>query len=458
MVNLILNTDSYKTSHYLQYPPGTEYISSYIESRGGDFDQHLFFGLQIYLKEYLSKPISKKNIEEAEEFLNLHGLPFYREGWSYILQQYGGHLPLVIEAVPEGMVLPTKNVLVQVCNTDPKCFWLPQYIETSLLRAIWYPVTVATISWQCKQVIKRYLEETADNTDSLTYKLHDFGARGATSFEAASIGGAAHLVNFKGSDTIAGILAVRKYYGENMAGVSIPAAEHSTVTSWGKDNEQQAYQNIIKVFSGPGKLLSIVSDSYDLWHTIDNIFGGELKQQIIEQQGKIVIRPDSGDPMQVICTVIERLMGIFGHTVNSKGYKVLPPFIGVIHGDSISLPMIDKVLAAMKQEQLSADNIVFGMGGELLQKMNRDTLKFAMKVSSIKKDGTWYDVFKQPILDEWKVSKNGILALIKDEQGRFRTIKRSQVANGQKNNLVKVFENGKILKEYSFAQIRDNAA
>ncbi|MFG1490753.1 nicotinamide phosphoribosyltransferase domain-containing protein, partial [Oceanospirillum sp. HFRX-1_2] len=206
MKNFILNTDSYKTSHYLQYPQGAEVVSSYIESRGGDYAETLFFGLQAYIKETLSQPITAADIDEAEAVLTAHGLPFNRSGWQYILDTYQGYLPIDIQAVAEGSVVPTGNVLVQVKNTDANCAWLTSYIETSLLRAIWYPTTVATVSKACKNIIARYLDETADNSDGLAFKLHDFGARGASSEESAALGGAAHLINFMGTDTLSGLM------------------------------------------------------------------------------------------------------------------------------------------------------------------------------------------------------------------------------------------------------------
>ena len=324
MRNLILNTDSYKVSHFAQYPAGTEFVSSYIESRGGVYPQTLFFGLQAFLKEYLSNPITAADIDEAEAVSVAHGVPFNRPGWEYILESHNGFLPVEIEAVAEGSVVPTGNVLVQVMNTDPACAWLTSYIETALLRAIWYPVTVATVSWNCRNIIARYMEETADNLDGLSFKLHDFGSRGASSEETAALGGLAHLVNFMGTDTLSAILAARRYYGADMAGFSIPAAEHSTITSWGRDGECAAYANMLKQFGGEGKLVAVVSDSYDLWNAIDNLWGGELKAQVEQMGGTLVVRPDSGNPLEVVPAAIERLMAKFGYRTNSKGYRVLP--------------------------------------------------------------------------------------------------------------------------------------
>ncbi|CAA6818796.1 MAG: Nicotinamide phosphoribosyltransferase (EC, partial [uncultured Sulfurovum sp.] len=222
--NIILNTDSYKSSHYLQYPAKSEYVSSYIEARGGDVEASLFFGLQAFIKEYLLTPFTQNDIDEAKAILTAHGVPFNEEGWQYILDEYNGYLPLEISAVAEGMLVPLKCPLVQVINTDKKVPWLTSYIETALLRAIWFPTTVATISYNIKQIIKRYLDETSDKAKAeLPFKLHDFGARGTSSEESAMLGGMAHLLNFQGTDNLSGIMGARKYYRADMAGFSIPA-------------------------------------------------------------------------------------------------------------------------------------------------------------------------------------------------------------------------------------------
>lgn len=454
--NIILNVDSYKASHYLQYPPNTSEVSSYIEARGGQFKKSVFFGLQMFIKEYLTKPITNEDVDEAKVIIEANGLPFNEAGWRYIVDKYDGYLPIEIEALPEGYVVPVKNAMVQVINTDPNCAWLTSYVETALLRAVWYPTTVATVSWSCRQVIKRFMEETSDSLEGLDFKLHDFGARGATSEEAAAIGGAAHLVNFMGTDTISGVIAARRFYGCDMAGFSIPAAEHSTMTSWGKENETAAYANMLDQFSGPDKLVAVVSDSYDLWNAIDNIWGEELKDKVQRTGGTLVVRPDSGDPINIVTETIERLMNNFGYEVNEKGYRVLPPYIRVIQGDGVSLQTIEAILDAMKLRKQSAENVAFGMGGELLQKVNRDTMKFAMKASAAKVNGLWRDVFKDPITDSGKRSKKGRLAVIEDQYGEVKTIRTQDL--GENSNLLQpVFKNGKLLKEYSFDEVRQNA-
>jgi nicotinamide phosphoribosyltransferase len=275
------------------------------------------------------------------------------------------------------------------------------------------------------------------------------------------VGGMAHLVNFMGTDTVDALVGARNYYGEPMAGFSIPASEHSTITSWGKGGEISAFNNMIKLFSGEGKLYACVSDSYDLWNAIDNIWGDHLKEQVINSGGTLVVRPDSGDPTIVPIKAIEKLMAKFGFTVNSKGYKVLPSCVRVIQGDGINEATLPIILANMKAKGISADNIAFGMGGGLLQAWNRDTLRYAMKTSAIRlDDNIWRDVYKDPITDPGKVSKKGRLGLVYDHgigSGRFRTTSKTE-ANVRTNALKTVFKNGELLIEETFSNIRTRAA
>ncbi|HET7358780.1 MAG TPA: nicotinate phosphoribosyltransferase, partial [Rhodanobacteraceae bacterium] len=298
--NLLLNTDSYKASHWLQYPPGTEATFLYLESRGGRHDRTLFFGLQAILKRYLSRPITGADIDAARAVLGAHGEPFNEAGWRHILEHHGGTMPVRIRAVPEGAVVPTHQALMTVESTDPRAFWLPSYLETLLLR-VWYPITVATLSWYVRQTIRQFLERTSDDVDGqLPFKLHDFGSRGVSSLESAAIGGAAHLVNFQGTDTLAALGLAREYYHEPMAALSIPAAEHSTITAWGREREVDAYRNMLHHFAKPGALVSVVSDSYDIYHAIGELWGKALRREVIASGAIVVIRPDSGEPVDVV--------------------------------------------------------------------------------------------------------------------------------------------------------------
>ncbi len=451
-LNLILNVDSYKASHWLQYPPNTEYVSYYVEARSGKLDV-VFFGLQAFIKEYLLTPVTQRDIEEAEIVLNLHGLPFNRLGWQRLIEKYQGFLPLKIEAVPEGTVLPVGNVVCQIVNTDPEFFWLTGYLETALLRAIWYPSTVASISYFCKQKIKQALEKSADNLDNLLFKLHDFGARGASSLETVALGGLAHLVNFMGTDSVSALVAARRWYNaEQMPAFSIPAAEHSTITSWGKEREIDAYENMLNQFAGKDKIYAVVSDSYDLWYALEHIWGEQLKDKVKELGGTLVIRPDSGDPAEVICRALEILARKFGSTLNSKGYRVLPDYIRLIQGDGINSNSIVPILESIMAHGFSVDNVNFGMGGGLLQQVNRDTMSWAMKASAVNIAGQWQDVYKDPITGQAKRSKKGLLALVK-QQHQWQTIPQ-QALNGQKNQLRTVFVNGQLLIDDTLETIR----
>jgi nicotinamide phosphoribosyltransferase len=457
---LVLNTDSYKASHWLQYPPGTSHVFSYIESRGGVHEQTLFFGLQVILKEYFTKTVTADDVALADEVCKAHGVPFNRDGWMHIVNVHQGRLPMRIRAVAEGTRVPVHNVLVTIENTDAACAWLTSFLETALLR-VWYPTTVATNSWATKQIIARYLDQTGDPT-GLPFKLHDFGARGVSSLESALLGGMAHLVNFMGTDTMSALLGARVYYNEPMAGFSIPAAEHSTITAWGRDGEADAYRNMLRRFAKPGALVAVVSDSYDLDHAVEVLWGRELRQVVIDSGATLVIRPDSGDPTQVVLKTVQSLDKSYGADVNAKGFRVLR-YVRVIQGDGITRESIERILAALAAHGYSADNVAFGQGGALLQQVHRDTQRFAMKCSAVQVAGQWRDVFKDPITDPEKRSKAGRLTLLCKESA-FATVRIESPAHaehlesGWTEALRTVFEDGRLLIDDTFEQIRQRAA
>lgn len=457
--NIILMTDYYKQTHHKFYDDKLETVYSYFESRGGEFDSTLFFGLQYYLKKYLEGPVvTQEMIDQADQFLEagFFGMKYFnREGWQYILDKHNGRLPILIKAVNEGRVIPAKNILFSIENTDPKVPFITNFVETLLMK-VWYPTTVATLSKKIKDLLEVYAELCG--TVAHPFMLNDFGYRGVSSEESAGIGGAAHLVNFQGTDTIKGIVYAMKYYNQKeVCGFSVAAAEHSTVTSYGKENEAYAYSCFIEAF--PNGILSVVSDSYDIYNAVENIYGKQLKEKILAREGKFVVRPDSGDPTEVSLKVIEGLWKAFGGTVNDKGYKVLNPKVGVIYGDGINYESIDKILKAITDAGYSIDNIVFGMGGALLQQVNRDTNKFALKCSAARVGGQWIDVFKDPITDHGKVSKKGILELYYDDEEKvYFTDNPSNVHNyAQIPQLETVFENGKIVKEFTFDEVKFNS-
>ena len=464
--SILINTDSYKVSMWKQYPPGTEFVYSYIESRGGLYDETVFFGLNAYLQEYLTNPITQEEIDFADEFWTAHGEPFNRAGWEHILKEHDGYLPLAIRAVPEGTVVPTKNALAYVVNTDPMVPWLTTWVEQGLLRSVWYGTTVATQSFMIKRVIKSYLEKSGD-VGGLPFKLHDFGGRGVSSNESAMLGGMAHLVNFSGTDTAVAIIGANRYYGADMKATafSIPAAEHSTITSWGRADEVKAYRNMVDQFGRKDSLLAVVSDSYDIYAAC-RMWGTELKEDVLKSGATVVIRPDSGDPTNVLPKMFKILAETFGATVNEKGYSVLNN-VRVLWGDGINKQSIRSILRVLVDiHGYSADNIAFGMGGALLQILNRDTLKFAMKASSIGisdgKSFIWRDVFKDPITDPGKVSKKGLVTLWKSGK-EFRSSQdkpNSWSDHGTEwvdaTNLV--FIDGEIVAKQIFEEIRGIAA
>lgn len=452
--NLITLTDSYKVTHWKQYPPGTTRVFSFLESRGGQFPAVTFFGLQYLLKRYLEGPVvTNEDIDEARDMFAAHfgnTALCNEDGWRRIVNKHGGYLPVIIKAVPEGTTVPTHNVLMTMENTDPELPWLTNYLET-LLSQVWYPTTVATQSREMKKLILKALEETGDPS-LIDYKLVDFGFRGVTSVESAGIGGAAHLVNFKSTDNLAAIRLLRRYYHETMAGHSIPAAEHSTITSWGRENEVKAYANMLEAF--PTGMVAVVSDSYDVHRACREMWGEQLKEKVLAREGTLIVRPDSGVPTWIVPDILNALGEPFGATLNAKGYLVLNPKVRVIQGDGIDYDMVRDVLLATKKEKWSADNISFGSGGGLLQKVNRDTQKFAIKCSAVEVNGEWRDVYKDPVTDPGKRSKAGRLMLVV-KNGEYATMKEDE--NDAENLLVPVFENGVIRKDDTLAEIRARA-
>ena len=469
-MNPILLTDSYKVTHKDQYPPGTQRIYSYWESRGGQFVYVIFFGLQYFIKEYLTRRITRDNIEEAADVFSQHfGSEelFNREGWEYILNQHGGCFPVVIRAVPEGTPVPFRNVMLTIENTDPRCYWLVNYLET-LLCHLWYPCTVATLSREIKKAIFRSLERTGDPA-LIPFKLHDFGCRGVSSMESAALGGAAHLVNFMGTDTIPALAFARKYYGCDMAGFSIPATEHSTITSWGRDGEVDAFRNVIQLYGNAnlaGGAYACVSDSFDFHFACKELWGTTLHNEVLAAKNTLVVRPDSGDVRKVPLDGIRILGDMFGYETNSKGFKVLNSKVRLIQGDGVNFHTILECLDVLNNAGWSTDNIAFGCGGALLQQSTRDTQKFAFKCSQAVVDGHTINVFKDPATDHGKSSKKGRLVLKSGEYNEPKTIEFlgdavmspgcSPLADD--DILQEVYRNGELIVETSFEDVRARAA
>jgi len=461
--NLALMADGYKYSHHKLYYPGTTKVFSYLESRGGKFGSTVFYGLQYFLKEYLEGVvITQEDLDEAEPFLKqVFGRDdvFDKSKFQYIIDVHEGKLPVRIKAVPEGTEVPTGNVLMTIENTDEKCYWLTNFLETLLLQ-VWYPITVATLSHEIKKVIIEAHNRTATSgtEPGIDYVLNDFGFRGVSSVESAGLGGSAHLINFMGSDTLAGSrLAINYYNTEKVYGASIPATEHSICTLLGEKGELDIFRHVIETF--PSGLVACVSDSYNIFRATEEYWGEELKDKVMARDGVLVIRPDSGDPIQTLLKVFEILFEKFGFSSNEKGFKVLTDKIRVIQGDGINYESIVNIYKALEVNKISAENLVLGMGGALLQKVNRDTQKFALKCSYAEIDGREVEVKKSPtemdkngnITPSFKKSKGGRLKLINNDG--YKTVKEEE--SDLPNELVTVFENGEMVNEWTFEEIRE---
>jgi nicotinamide phosphoribosyltransferase len=371
-------------------------------------------------------------------------------------------LPVRVRAVPEGLAVPTGNVLfdIELTTPDANVFWVVSWLETLLVQ-VWYPTTVASLSFYCKRQIMDALVQSADDPlAEVDLKLHDFGARGGSSQETIRIGGAAHLVNFKGSDTVEGVRCANHYYDCEMAAFSIPAAEHSTITMWGRDGEEDAYANFVQRYlierrlpEGTPKIAACVSDSYDVFRAVEDLWcGPRLLELVARSGGKLVIRPDSGDPAPVVLRCLQILDRKAGMRRNTKGYKVLPPYFGLIQSDGVNDESIPEVLHTLVSRGYSATNLGFGMGGGLLQQVHRDTLRFAFKCSAARRGGEWVDVWKEPVTDTSKRSKRGHLALVR-EGGQWTTTR----APRNDDLLVPVFEDGRVLRTYTLEEVRRNA-
>lgn len=413
--NLLLDKDAYKDSHIFFQDKDITYDNRYFESRGGMFDKTYFFGLQYVIQAYLCKPITQEDLDEAFPILENTGTGYNREGWQYIVDRHGGKLPIEICAVKEGTIIGTGNVLFQIRNTDPNCAWLVGIVETMLMR-VWYPTTVATLSYHIREMIQEYADISSD-IGFIDYHLNDFGSRGCSSFETSAIGGAAHLCIFAGSDNIPGLKLLKDYYGhKSKQPISVKATEHSIMCQRGRDGEYEVVKNIVLAY--PDEITSMVIDAYNDLELLDYL-GTELKEHIVKRTAPLVVRPDSGSPIEAISMCFDILSQHFGFIVNSKGYKVLPDYVRIIQGDGINYESIQAILKYLEFEKISIDNVIFGMGGHLLQNVGRDDLRFAIKSSQIiYKDGSKRDIFKDPIGDKGKRSKSGRLALGYDVENR----------------------------------------
>lgn len=469
MENIFLATDVYKMGHMEQYPKGTTKVYSYLTTRSDKvMDKVMFYGLQYYLKKYLTVVPTQAMVDEFLEYrkniLGVDASDDIKNKLNGLVQL--GYIPLEIKAVEEGTVLPVKNVLMTITNTHPDYYWAVGFFESLILK-VWNTSTVASFDKKLKNLCTKFADATSDDAGHVPFQVHDFGYRGCSSEETAASSGSAHLINFLGTDTIPAIKFVKEYYkATEPIGLSVPATEHSVMCAFGENNELGAFKNLLQLY--PSGIVSVVSDTYDLWNVLTS-FAADLKDDILARDGKVVFRPDSGNPEFIICGdpsapfgtpqnigALRLLDMMFGSTVNSKGYKVLNPKVGLIYGDAMYYERFEKILSNLQEMGYASSNLVVGIGGLLLQQHTRDELGFAIKATYAEVNGEIRELMKDPVTDPGKKSHKGLISLVK-ENGQFVTKDQQTWAQEKTGLLETVFYNGFLVKELTFDQIRANS-
>lgn len=466
--NILLMTDIYKTGHMRLYKPGTTKVYSYLCARSDKkFKKAVFFGLQPYLK-LLEKKVTQEN---ADEFYKYFKIILGMDAPQDVVQKIQslvdlGYIPLKIKAVPEGTIVDNKNVLMTATNTVDGFHWVVGFFESLLLK-VWATISVATLSNNFRQVVDKFTEETSDSDFLKPFLVHDFGYRGVSSEGTAELMGAAHLINFSGTDTVPAVkFMVENYGATGLVGASVPASEHSIACSFGEslENEKEYLKNMLDL--NPTGLVSVVSDAYDYWRML-TVTVPSLKEQILARDGKLVIRPDSGDPKKILCGDPEAEEGspaykgtfvlleeLFGATVNSKGYKELNSKIGVIYGDGMYFDRYVDILTTMKEMGYANTNLVVGIGGLLLQNHSRDDMGFAFKATSAIINGERVDLFKDPVTDSGKRSHKGLMVLRKDPWLGYTTIDQVDANTEDTGELKVVFQDGKVTRPTTLEEIK----
>ena len=473
--------DFYKLSHREQYPNQTEVIYSTWTPRSNKHfpkvNKVIAFGFQGFVKKYLidyfdenffGRP--KEDIIYEYKRLVKYALGVAEPVTTHIEELHDlGYLPLEILALPEGTKVPMRVPMLTIRNTDSRFFWLTNYFETLISTELWLPSTSATIADEYRRILTNYAEKTSDNVEFVQFQGHDFSMRGMSCVEAAMVSGAAHLTSFVGTDTIPAIVYLEKYYGANvekeLVGTSIPATEHSVMCAGGSTNEFDTYKRLITEIY-PNGFVSIVSDTWDLWECIDKIIK-PLKDIILKRDGKVVIRPDSGDPVKIICGdpkadlqpayvgVVELLWNIFGGTINKKGYKELDSHIGVIYGDAITLDRCELICKLLEEKGFASTNVVYGIGSYTYQYNTRDTFGFALKSTMCMIDGKEKMIYKDPVTDDGvKKSNTGVVVVQRDHENNL-VYKDKLSSNHKEEDLLQtIFYNGKVHNITSLEKIR----
>jgi nicotinamide phosphoribosyltransferase len=475
-------TDFYKTDHRRQFPAGTTRVYSNFTPRGSRIpgvEAVVFFGLQYFLIEYLGRRFDETFFRLPKE----QAIAAYRRRLDHALGRDAvpldhlaalhdlGYLPLRIKALPEGTRVPTQVPTHTVENTHPHFAWLTNFIETMMSCAVWGPCTSATIANRYRRVFERYARLTGAPAEFVPWQGHDFSFRGMYGVEAACLSGAAHLLSFQGTDTIPAIDFLERYYGadceKEVVGGSVPATEHAVMCAGGRDSEQETYRRLL-VDVYPRGVVSVVSDTWDFFSVVVRVLPA-LKKEILAREGKLVIRPDSGDPVKILIGdpaapadsperrgLIELLWDLFGGTVSPTGHRLLDPHVGAIYGDSITLGRQEAVLAGLAAKGFASSNVVLGIGSYTYQYVTRDTFGFAMKATACTVDGEDREIYKEPRTDVKKRSHRGCIAVRRDSDGRlFADFPVSRAVEASDENLLRtVYLDGKLLRRTTLSEMR----
>ena len=480
-MNPLFLTDGYKTGHHMQYPPGTTKVYSNFTPRTNKYapkgcEQLVSFGQQLIMsqihesfqKEFFSKPKAEVCGEMKEE------LSFYLGG-DYDVTHFEklhdlGYLPINVKALPEGTLVPMKVPVLTIYNTHPDFFWVTNYLETIISNLLWKPMTSATIAHTYRKLFTAWQEKTdKEKSWFVDWQGHDFSMRGMDSIDAVISSGLGHLTSFSGSDSLPSIFGARKYY--NAVGPicgSVNATEHSVMCAGSKDDEIGTFRRLLETY--PTGILSVVSDTWDLWkvctkHVVT------LKEEILARDGKLVIRPDSGDPVDIICGkpynglpgislsehkgVVELLWDVFGGTTNEQGYKVLDSHIGAIYGDSITLDRAEQIFTRLEAKGFASTNIVLGIGSFTYQYNTRDTFGFAMKATYVEVNGEGREIFKDPITDDGtKKSATGLLHVAKNPNGGYFLIDKVDWDVESVGELQNIYVDGEFFNQTSLEDVR----
>ena len=479
-MNPLLYTDGYKVDHRRQYPEGTTLVYSNWtprKSRIKDIDKVTFFGLQYFIKKYMIDDFNTNFFGQPKDLICKQ---YSRRVNNYLgPNQVGiehiealhdlGYLPMVIKALPEGVEVPIRVPMLTMYNTKPEFFWLTNYFETLLSTTLWMPCNSATIARQYRTILDYYAKETSSIPEFVDWQGHDFSMRGMAGLEAAVLSASGHLLSFTGTDTIPTIDFLEQYYNANsdeeLIGGSVAATEHSVMCMGTNSGEEETFKRLItEVY--PNGIVSIVSDTWDLWKVL-TVYLPNLKNEVLSRDGKVVIRPDSGDPVNIICGdvngktseekkgVIELLWDIFGGTINDKGYKELDTHIGAIYGDSITLDRATQICERLKQKGFASTNVVLGIGSFTYQYNTRDTFGFAMKATYGEVNGEGREIYKDPITDDGtKRSAKGLITIEK-QNGNYILIDQVSWDRERQGELREVFRDGELVNDDSLAEIRE---